>query len=55
MLGFQDNQDAFNDVPGDNFMQYEIDNLWGSNTMETPPDYEKMNATIIHNPTIRYF
>ena len=23
--------------------------------METPPDYERMNATIIPNPSIRYF
>lgn len=55
MLGFHTSQDAFTEVPGDNFMQYELDNFWGSITMETPSDYERMNSTIIHNPTIRYF
>lgn len=36
-------------------MQYELDNFGGSITMEAPHDYERMNATIIHNLTIRYF
>lgn len=55
MLGFQTSQYTFTEVPSDNFMQYELNNLWGSITMEAPPDYERVNATIIHNPTIRYF
>lgn len=55
MLGFQTSQDAFTEVLGNNFMQYELDNFWGSITMEAPPDYERMNSTIIHNPSIRYF
>lgn len=36
-------------------MQYELDNFWGNITIEAPSDYERMNATIIHNPAIRYF
>lgn len=33
-------------------MQYELDNFLGSITMEAPPDYARMNASIIHNPSL---
>lgn len=36
-------------------MQWELDFLWGTIIEVYPPDYERMNPSIIHNPTIRYF
>lgn len=36
-------------------MQAELDFFWGRITMDFPPDYERMNVDLIHNPTIRYF
>lgn len=36
-------------------MQYELDNLWGSITMEAPTNLKRLNASLIHNPAITYF
>lgn len=55
LLGFQTRPNTFTEVPSDIFLQYELDNLWGSITMIAPPYHEMMNSTLIHNPTIRYF
>lgn len=53
-LGFQTSPDAFTEVPNDKFMQYELDKFWGSITLEAPPNLERLNASLIHNPTIRF-
>lgn len=55
LLGFQHGPHVFIEVSRNNDMQLELDGFWGSLTEDYPPDYERMNYTIIHNPTIRYF
>lgn len=55
LLGFQIEPNTFTEVPSNIFMQYEVHNLWGNITIIAQPDHERMNSTLIQNPTIRYF
>lgn len=36
-------------------MQHELNDFWASLIEDFPPNYERINYTIIYNPTIRYF